>query len=70
MSLRQKVAEFMKAYIDESCVSCGLCVELCPKVFQMGTSLAEVIVDVIPEDSIQCARESADRCPVQAIRLE
>lgn len=60
----------MKAKIDETCIGCGLCPEICPEVFRMGDDgLAEVIVDEIPEDALDSAREAAERCPVEAIEI-
>ena len=32
------------------CTACGLCVELCPEVFEMGIEAAEVITDPVPLD--------------------
>lgn len=60
----------MKASIDDSCISCGLCVEICPEVFQMGDEIAEVIADPVPPDKEDSAREAASSCPVDAITIE
>lgn len=60
----------MKVRIEDSCTACGLCVDTCPEVFQMGSDLAEVIVSVVPaelEDEVVLA---ADECPVDAIKVE
>ena len=54
----------------DTCTSCGLCVETCPEVFQMGEDIAEVIVDEIPEESEDSAQQAADECPVEAIIIE
>jgi ferredoxin len=40
----------MKARITEDCISCGLCVDICPDVFEMGEDSAQVKVDVIPKE--------------------
>ncbi|MDF2543552.1 MAG: ferredoxin [Herbinix sp.] len=62
----------MKAYIDrDGCIGCGLCSDICPKVFQMADDgKAEVYVDVIPPDSEDTASEAADSCPVSVITVE
>ena len=61
----------MKAYVDDSCIACGLCQEMCPEVFELGDEdVAKVIVDEVPEQAEDTCREAADRCPVSAIRIE
>ncbi len=60
----------MRVRIEDSCTACGLCVDTCPEVFEMGLDIAEVIVDSVPgeyEDAVQLA---ADECPVEAIVVE
>jgi len=49
------------------CTACGLCVEMCPEVFEMGTEAAEVIADPVPLDQMDCVKEAEDNCPVEAI---
>lgn len=62
----------MKAIIDKTgCISCGLCVDTCPEVFQMADDgLAEAIGDSIPEEAEEKAAEARDGCPVSVITLE
>jgi ferredoxin len=61
----------MKAKVTEDCISCNLCVETCPEVFQMEEGeQARVIVDVVPAELEEKAREATDACPVEAIILE
>ncbi len=62
----------MKASVDDSCIACGLCVEVCPEVFELpeGADVAKVIVDEVPADAKASCREAADGCPVEAIHLE
>ena len=57
----------MKAVIVDpvKCIGCGLCVQLCPGVFQMqddGKSIANN-----PAADEQCSQGAVDACPVQAI---
>lgn len=61
----------MKATVNDECIACGLCVEVCPEVFKMSESgdAAEVIVDEVPEKKQDSCREAADGCPVDAIEL-
>lgn len=60
----------MKARIDDSCTACGLCVETCPQVFQMGDNVAQVIVEQVPPQYEDAAQQAADECPVEAIIIE
>ncbi len=49
------------------CTACGICVELCPEVFEMGIEAAEVIEDPVPLDLMDLVHEAEDSCPVEAI---
>lgn len=62
----------MKAEIDrDGCISCGLCVSICPEVFRMGDDgPAEVYVDPIPTSAENSALEAKEGCPVSVITVE
>lgn len=62
----------MKAYVDpDLCIGCGLCADVCPEVFEYGSEdVATVIVDTVPPEAEDGARESEESCPSSAIRLE
>lgn len=60
----------MKVKIEDTCVSCGLCCDTCPDVFEMGEGMATVIVDVVPPELETTAQQAADECPVEAIIVE
>ena len=60
----------MKVKIDDSCTACGLCVETCPEVFQMGDETAEVISEQVPPQFEDAVQQAADECPVEAIGVE
>jgi ferredoxin len=61
----------MRATVDpETCTGCGLCVDACPAVFVLRDELAVVIADPIPAADEDAAREAADDCPVEAIKIE
>ena len=57
----------MKVRIEDSCTACGLCVDTCPEVFEMGDEIAEVIVDNVPPELEETAQQAVDECPVEAI---
>lgn len=60
----------MKVKINqEGCIGCGLCEQLCPKVFRLtNEGVAEVYGEVASEleDS---TKEAAESCPVSVIDI-
>ncbi|WP_040328213.1 ferredoxin [Clostridium ihumii] len=61
----------MKPVVEETCISCGLCVGTCPEVFQFGDDgKSHAIVDSVPEEHESAAEEARDGCPVAAISLD
>jgi ferredoxin len=62
----------MKAKIDrEGCIACGLCTEICPKVFRMADDgMAEVYVDEVPAGEEEKAAEAQDSCPASVIKVK
>jgi ferredoxin len=62
----------MRASVDEAnCSGCAVCVDVAPEVFEMDENdIAKVIVDPVPADLEDAAREGADGCPSGAILIE
>jgi len=60
----------MKVRIEDTCTACGLCVDTCPEVFEMGDDIAQVIVDLVPAEHEDAAQQAAEECPVEAIIVE
>lgn len=66
-------------YQREKCIGCGSCVVLCPKYWELDEEGKAILKNskINPEkDSqeletaqIDCAKEAADACPVQAIHI-
>ncbi|ADL12426.1 ferredoxin [Acetohalobium arabaticum] len=53
----------------ELCISCGLCIEECPAVFDWGDDdKAVAIVDTIPEKVQGDAIAAQEGCPTDAIK--
>jgi len=60
----------MRVRIEDTCTACGLCVETCPDVFEMGSDMVEVTVDEVPPKFEDAVQQAADECPVEAIIVE
>jgi len=60
----------MKARVEDTCTACGLCVDTCPEVFEMGADIARVKVAIVPAEFEESAQQAADECPVEAIVIE
>ncbi len=61
----------MKAHADrEVCIQAGNCVMAADAVFdQDDDGIVVVLVDEIPDDEVDHAREAVRLCPSQALRL-
>ncbi len=60
----------MKVRIEDTCTACGLCVDTCPDVFEMGSDIAQVTVDEVPSEFEEAAQQAADECPAEVIIVE
>jgi ferredoxin len=60
----------MKVRIEDTCTACGLCVDTCPEVFEMGDDIAQVLMDDVPTEHEEAVQQAADECPVEAIIAE
>jgi ferredoxin len=60
----------MKVRIEDTCTACGLCVDTCPDVFEMGSDLAQVIDEEVPPEFEDAVQQAADECPAEAIIVE
>jgi ferredoxin len=58
-----------KVWIEEGCISCGLCEEICPEVFRMEDE-ATVIEDADFHPFQEEIKEAAENCPVEVIKYE
>ena len=58
----------MKMTVNEKCIGCGLCTEICPEIFSLtDNGLAEAGDEIIPENVAPSAEEALENCPVSAI---
>jgi ferredoxin len=62
----------MKTFVDkDTCIGCGLCESICPRVFRMNDEgLAEAIVTEPDDSEAENVREAQSQCPVEAIKVE
>ncbi len=60
----------MRVRIEDSCTACGLCVDTCPDVFEMGADMAEVIANDVPAEHEDAVQQAADECPSESIIVE
>ncbi|MGC8651080.1 MAG: ferredoxin [Minisyncoccia bacterium] len=61
----------MKLKVDTNkCLGCGMCVNMCPEVFEFhnGKSSARKNADL--EKNKDCITQAALLCPAQAIKIE
>lgn len=58
-----------KVWIEEGCIACGLCEDICPKVFVVEDE-AIVIEGANFIDNDKCIKEAAEECPVEVIKFE
>lgn len=54
----------------EKCIGCGLCVSLCPEVFEVDEGKSRVKEEVDLEKNKKCVKEAVQSCPVGAIEKE
>ena len=62
----------MKAKVDhDTWIGCGVCPSVCPEEFKMKDDrLSHVIVDEVPSDVEDKAKDAEESCPVDAITVE
>ena len=60
----------MKAKVKNMCIGCGACQALVPYVFEINDEgVAEVIVEVVPENLEEEVKDASESCPVNAIEV-
>ncbi|MBC8378525.1 MAG: ferredoxin [Planctomycetes bacterium] len=60
----------MNVRIEDNCTACGLCVDTCPEVFEMGDEIVQVIIDEVPAEMEDTVQQAANECPVEVIVVE
>lgn len=55
----------------EKCIGCGVCVSLCPDVFELGEDgKSRVKKEADFKKNEKCIQEAKESCPVEAIEEE
>jgi len=61
----------MKARIDtELCACYGVCVDICPEVFELNEDSARVGCETVPAKYEEACIEAARLCPTKAISVQ
>lgn len=65
------MAKKIEIKIDISkCVGCGMCMNLCPEVFELKNGRSSVKKNANLEKNKDCIKEAISHCPVQAIEIK
>lgn len=60
----------MKVKIDrEGCISCGMCVSICPDVFRIADDGFSEVYKNPDESNSNLVQEAVDNCPVEVIHI-
>ncbi len=52
------------------CLGCGMCVNLCPNVFELKNGKSSVKEKANLEKNKECIKEAENNCPVEAIEIK
>lgn len=56
--------------IDKNtCTGCGLCIDVCPEIFQIKDDKAIVSTDSIPDEFYDLCIDAKEQCPLEAIKI-
>jgi len=51
----------------QKCLGCGVCINLCPEVFELKDGKSKIKQKANLEKNKDCIKQAIDSCPVQAI---
>lgn len=61
----------MKVKVNQNCIGCGMCIDICPDIFEdNGAGLSEVKSPEVSDSLKDAVEEARDACPVDAIEIE
>lgn len=59
----------MKAKVNEGCISCGLCIGICPEVFRFNDEGVSEVYAQVTEENLERVQEARNGCPVAVIDI-
>jgi len=60
----------MKLQVDKNkCLGCGMCISLCPAVFELKNGKSQIKEKANLEKNKDCIKEAAENCPAGAIKI-
>lgn len=69
--IKTYLAGNIKITVDRTkCISCGLCLELAPKTFELDNKMICVVKSEGPYDNLNKIKEAVDSCATEAIKVE
>ena len=61
----------MKVTVSDACTGCGLCIDICPELFDLGDDeVAFAKLSEVPDELADACREAAETCPTSAIEID
>ncbi len=61
----------MKVKVNQECIGCGMCIDMCPDVFEYNDEGLSSVKSAEVDDSLKDAvTEAQEACPVDAIETE
>ena len=61
----------MKVKVNENCIGCGMCIDMCPDVFEYNDEGLSSAKSEEVDDSLESAiAEAQEACPVDAIEID
>lgn len=52
---------------DEICIGCGLCVEICPEIFNLNSEGKAESINAVEDSEELSTEEAINSCPTEAI---
>ena len=60
----------MKIILEEGCIGCGFCADICPKLFKIADDGFARLTNVSSDEFLDSLLEAKENCPVSIITFE